>query len=262
MSIALKTWAGIAGVPNNEKSYVNYIGAAFEWVTLLIALWLPIQWHLEHVGDIDFFGGVIIDWLVWGIFVSEMVIMLLITKRKWQYFSGNWMNLIIIAGLFPFVWEKFPILGSLRFLRVLLALFLVVPWMGTGHRFLQRNQIWTTLIVFVVVILLGGLIITTFDSGITNPLQGIWWALVTVTTVGYGDVAPTTWAGKVFAAFVMCMGFGIFSLLTAHISSYFIGQKNHEEQKKNRDLLISHIEALNEKIESLSDRVEALGEKK
>lgn len=257
----VKACVGLGGVPPGERALANSVGFVFEWLTLLVALWLPVQWYLEKQNILVPPGSTIADWVVWGIFAAELVSMLVLLRRRIYYLCTNWMNLVIVVALFPYLWQHFPLLGSLRALRVLMALFLAAPWFGVSHRFLERNRVWTTVIVFVVVVLLGGLIITTFNSGITNPLQGIWWALVTVTTVGYGDVVPSTWLGKLFGAVVLCFGYVIFSLLTAHISSYFIGKRNQEEQRKNREAILSHLQDSQEKIIELSEAVNSLREK-
>ncbi len=60
--------------------------------------------------------------------------------------------------------------------------------------------------------------------------DGIWWAVETVTTVGYGDVFPTSVAGRIVAMFVMLVGIGFISVLTATIASYFVEQDSTSEE--------------------------------
>jgi voltage-gated potassium channel len=257
----VKVCIGLGGVPPGEASSTNVVGTVFEWLTLCVALWLPVQWYLERQHILVPPASMVIDWVVWAVFTGEMLAMLVLVRRRIYYLCTNWMNVVIIIALFPYIWHRYPLMGSLRALRVFMALFLAAPWLSVSGKFLERTRIWMTLLVFIVVVLLGGLIITTFDSGISNPLQGIWWALVTVTTVGYGEVVPTTWLGKLFAAVVLCFGYLTFSLLTAHISSYFVGKRNKEDQEESRKAILDQMNASQQKIDELIGAVSELQEK-
>jgi voltage-gated potassium channel len=65
------------------------------------------------------------------------------------------------------------------------------------------------------------------ESGFTNIPKGIYWAIVTLTTVGYGDIAPITPFGQIIASFVMILGYGVIAVPTGIVSS---------EMSKQRDL--------------------------
>jgi len=72
-------------------------------------------------------------------------------------------------------------------------------------------------------------VISTLDPAIDNTWDGIWWAWVTVTTVGYGDVVPQTASGRVFAVVLMLMGISMLSLITANISAYLMARGTEKE---------------------------------
>ena len=85
--------------------------------------------------------------------------------------------------------------------------------------------------------------------------DGIWWALVTITTVGYGDITPLTTLGRVVAGLLMLLGLGLIATITAIVSAKFI--QNYVDGHTNDDVLekLEELEAEIEKIEELEDNV-------
>ena len=75
------------------------------------------------------------------------------------------------------------------------------------------------------------------DANITQPLDALWWALVTVTTVGYGDRYPVTILGRVIGALVILLGVIMFSVMTSFFTSKF-----YERGKKDSDILLTTAE--------------------
>ena len=85
--------------------------------------------------------------------------------------------------------------------------------------------------------------------------DGIWWALVTITTVGYGDITPLTTLGRVVAGLLMLLGLGLIATITAIVSAKFI--QNFVDGHTNDDVLekLEELETEIEKIEELEDNV-------
>jgi voltage-gated potassium channel len=78
-------------------------------------------------------------------------------------------------------------------------------------------------LVTVFIVVLAGAAQATFDAGDFHSMwDGVWWAVVTVTTVGYGDIYPHTVAGRFIGMVVMLAGIGFLSVLTATIASHFV----------------------------------------
>lgn len=91
---------------------------------------------------------------------------------------------------------------------------------GSGS---MRSAIAVIIWAMCVSVLLGGLLVWVFDRvDFPNVGLGMWWALQTVTTVGYGDVVPTTALGRVVGSVVMLLSIAFLSVLTAGITSVFI----------------------------------------
>ena len=78
-----------------------------------------------------------------------------------------------------------------------------------------------------------------------------WWAIQTVTTVGYGDVVPQATAGKVVAALLMLGGLSLLSILTATITSSFVARRQEKAQARGEDPMMKELARLSDKIESL-----------
>ena len=128
----------------------------------------------------------------------------------------------------------------------------------TTRVLLARNHLGTVLLVALAFTLLSGLFIASIDPSIENVWDGIWWAWVTVATVGYGDIVPQSVAGKVFGAVVILFGVGFFSLLTASFSAYFIsrGEVEIEEEELKEIKQLEHIERRIGAIEKTLQRIE------
>jgi voltage-gated potassium channel len=75
------------------------------------------------------------------------------------------------------------------------------------------------------------------DTGFTSIPRSIYWAIVTITTVGYGDIAPQTEIGQLLAALVMILGYAVIAVPTGIISTEFL--RGTDEQKKQKALLVS-----------------------
>lgn len=82
-----------------------------------------------------------------------------------------------------------------------------------------------------VVVVLGGVLMRVFDhSEYSNIWVGMWWALQTVTTVGYGDVTPKNSSGRIIAAFVMFEGIAFLTIIIAAITSTFVARAQRERE--------------------------------
>jgi len=220
-----------------ENELARRWGARLELPMVFVVLWIPIQWYLEVRGLISYQASRSGDWAVWLTFLVETSVLLSLVDDKRTYLLHNWMNpLIIIAGL-PLVWNITPLAGLLRSLRLLLLVSLLLRFSSTLRGILAHNRLGTTLAISLVVIILAGMLMAAIEPTVNTVWDGIWWAWVTVTTVGYGDIVPATPAGKLFGALLILLGVGLFSLMTASFSSFFIGRDvSKVEQEIEKDV--------------------------
>ena len=85
---------------------------------------------------------------------------------------------------------------------------------------------------------------------------GVWWALQTVTTVGYGDAVPTNVVGRILAAVVMLEGIAFVAIVTAAVTSTFVARATLEQEAKedlsDRELIEARLDALDQKLDTLA----------
>ena len=127
------------------------------------------------------------------------------------------------------------VLPFLRPLRAARVLRLIRAGAAAGRaavalrRVTARRGFRSFLLVVAVVITVGGVLMWLVERGVNEtihtPLDGIWWALVTTTTVGYGDIFPVTQEGRAVAAVMMLVGISLLSVVTANIAAYFIEEE-------------------------------------
>jgi voltage-gated potassium channel len=247
---------GLPGVAADERPKARLWAGRFELPMILLALWIMIEWYLKAKGMYDEDFGQITDWVIWLFFVLETVVLTSLVKDKLRYLRSNWMNLLIICIGLPLLWGGGTYAASLRTLRVLLIFPLLLNTSTTVRKILTRG---TTLMVALAFTLMSGLLIAGIDPAIEDVWQGIWWAWVTVATVGYGDTVPMSAAGKVFGAVVILFGVGFFSLLTASFSAYFVsrGEIEIEEEEVEEIYRLKDIERRIESMEQTLQRIEA-----
>ncbi len=268
---SLQRLGGIAGVGAGENEHARRWAARLELPMMLVVLWIPIQWYLEVQGLLGHAASRGGDWAVWLMFVLETSVLTALVDDKRTYLLHNWMNpFIILAGL-PLIWNITPLAGLLRSLRLLLLLSLLLRFSATLRGILAHNRLGTTLGVSMAVIILAGMLMAAIEPTVATAWDGIWWAWVTVTTVGYGDIVPVTPAGKLFGAMLILLGVGLFSLMTASFSSFFIGRDvSKVEQEIEKDVgrlqreefdIHATIERVGRSLSGLEERMEALERK-
>ena len=163
-----------------------------------------------------------VEWLITGIFIAEFCSRLWAAASRRGYVRGHWIDLV----------SCIPPARALRWFRLLRLLRLVRAFAGVGRALthvdrLARHQglVWL-FVAWIGVMLLSAVGLYHAEDGVNpaihSPLDALWWGLTTMTTVGYGDVIPTTAEGRIAAAVLMILGIGLYSAITATITSFLI----------------------------------------
>ena len=120
-----------------------------------------------------------------------------------------------------------------------------------------RSVTFGLALTFVGLSLVGGIVIRFVDHGNFPSIGlGIWWALQTVTTVGYGDVTPTHVSGRIVAAFVMLEGIAFVAILVAAITSTFVARAAHERERAGAGAAESGEEHIGARFDDLAERLD------
>ena len=110
-----------------------------------------------------------------------------------------------------------------------------------------------------VVVVGAGVLMTVIDNAEFPDIGiGLWWAVQTVTTVGYGDVAPKDVGGRLLGAFVMLEGTAFIAIVTAVITSSFISRAQAERDAAQRSDDVSDREAMERRFDELERKIDAL----
>lgn len=217
---------------------------------------------------IDFSTG-LNDWqtllnrVIYVIFVVDYVVRLFSAKNK-RYFVVH--NICDLIAILPFhgIFRGFKIVRVNQLLKLLnLPRIVAFSYRPTRKftRFLNTNGFKYVLFVTALIILLGGVLIH-FAEGMSIG-DGIWWAFVTATTVGYGDISPHTIYGRLIATVLMLVGIGLIGSVTSTLTSYFLKQQHPQSvHQKSLQLVqeqLEHFDQLSEEdVEELCRLLKAL----
>lgn len=191
-------------------------------VVLLIAQLIEIEdgsesaWDLAHTMDSLFCALLLADFVFALSFVSD---------RK-RFLKRHWWEPLASIPMIDHIGHGMLAVRLLRILRLLRIFRLhqsIREYVRTGQDFLERNRIHEVGSILGMTILTGALGFFYAEQGV-NPnvhsfRDGVWWALVTVTTIGYGDIYPVTTAGRAIAVVLMVVGIGTVSLFTGMIAA-------------------------------------------
>lgn len=192
--------------------------ARAEWPLAGAAVLFLIAYSVQVIGQPDGTLAVAlaaIVWGIWGLFLIDYAVRLYLAERRRRWFVRNIHELLIVA---------LPMLRPLRLLR-LITLLRTLHKVG-GHALRGRL---VTYVVGSVAILSYVAALTVLDvervapgANITSMGDALWWAMATITTVGYGDFYPVTVIGRLIATALMIGGIAVLGVVTATLASWLV----------------------------------------
>jgi voltage-gated potassium channel len=213
-------------------------GKLFDVVLLVLILASIALVMLESVDDFEKQHGAFLnaaEWVITILFSLEYIARIISIRKPTQYifsFYGiiDFLSTIPMYLSFFFVGSQSLIaLRALRLMRIFRILKLA-HFIGESNNFIRalkasRIKIGVFIMFILILCTILGSIMYLVESGeeskFTSIPRSIYWAIVTLTTVGYGDIAPHTALGQVIASFIMIMGYGIIAVPTGIVSAEF-----------------------------------------
>jgi len=224
-------------------------GKLFDLVLLIVILASIVLVMLESVKQIDAKYHTILnvaEWIVTILFTLEYIARIYTVKKPLKYITSfygivdllstipKYLSLILVGT------QSLVALRALRLLRIFRILKLA-RFLGASNTIVKalhasRAKISVFLFAVVIVsIILGTImyIIEGDESGFTSIPRGVYWCIVTLTTVGYGDISPVTPLGQFIASIVMIMGYGIIAVPTGIVTAEIATQKSQKSVDLN-----------------------------
>ncbi len=194
---------------------------------ILVMLESITKIHVEYEFELD-----IMEWIITGLFSAEYIIRLIAIRKPLSYVFSFYGIIDLLSTIPKYIslimvgTDSLIALRALRLLRVF-RILKITRFIGESNflvkaLYASRAKISVFLFaVFILCIIFGTLmyLIEGETNGFTSIPRSIYWAIVTMTTVGYGDIAPQTPLGQLLASFIMIMGYGIIAVPTGIVSS-------------------------------------------
>ena len=182
-------------------------------------------------------------WAAWALFAIDYATRLSLAPRKGRWFVRHLLDLAVVV---------LPVLRPLRLLRLIALLNVIQRAAGTALRGRVAVYLVGSTILIVVLSALAMLDAERHAAGsdITSYGRALWWAVVTITTVGYGDLTPVTTTGRLIATAMMIAGIALLGTVTATLASWFVQEIASEEQA-TESATKAQIEQLTDEIRSL-----------
>tara|TARA_B100000676_G_scaffold298667_1_gene341947 strand:- start:284 stop:1030 length:747 start_codon:yes stop_codon:yes gene_type:complete len=202
---------------------------AFAMIPLLLG---PYIWDLSQ-DELNTFNR--LDQIIWALFVINLIVKVLIAPRRLSFLKSNILEVIVVI----------PYLQPLR-----------IVFFGTkaiwGMTKIARPDF--LIVVSGGLVIISATIVTSLERS-SNPELGsfpdaLWWAIVTITTVGYGNQEPVTFFGRIVAVILMITGVGFFGAIAANLAAFFV----RKDEDEKIDKLQRDINAINEKLDKLAKK--------
>jgi voltage-gated potassium channel len=220
-------------------------GKVFDVVLMILILVSIAEVMIESVNEVAVEYSrllLILEWILTVIFTIEYILRIISVKKPWKYitsFYGIIDFLSIVPTFLTLVISVFHakyliVIRAFRLIRIF-RIFKLVRFLREGQTILvamraslAKITVFLTFVILLVLIFgsLMYLVEVNADSGFTNIPRSVYWAIVTITTVGYGDIAPATPLGQFLAAIIMLLGYAVIAVPTGIVTMELVNISN------------------------------------
>ncbi|MDF2153283.1 potassium channel family protein [Vibrio sp. CAU 1672] len=200
-----------------------------------------------------------LDFIICSIFIVQLSIDLIRATDRWLYFKRHWIDFV----------ASIPMIEPLRYARLFHILRVVLVLRSSQHVLQQlRNNrkettIATILLLLVILITLGSSMMLFIEgknpeANIQTGADALWWAFVTISTVGYGDHYPVTDVGKLLAVVIIVCGVGIFGMISGLVTSILTSPTRQQDSlEKHREHVLHKMLEQQQQILSRLENIES-----
>jgi voltage-gated potassium channel len=205
---------------------------SFAMIPLLIG---PLVWEMSPQEETTF---LVLDYFIWALFAVDLIIKVAVSTHRPSYLRRHWLEVLVVVV---------PFFRPLRILRIFI--FGSRAWVG-ARRLVNIDFI---LVYGIGLVIIAATVAASVEGGegatIHSFADALWWAVVTITTVGYGDMVPVTLVGRAVAFILMLGGIAFFSGVTANLASFLV--RSHDTEKKAMSQLVKEMEGLRQEMAKL-----------
>jgi voltage-gated potassium channel len=205
---------------------------SFIMIPLLIG---PLLWKLSPPEESVFLA---VDWFIWALFAIDLAIKLVVAPHRLTYLKRHWLEVLVVVV---------PFFRPLRIIRVFI--FGSRAWVGT-RRLVNVDFL---LVYGIGLVVIAATVVASVESGEGASIQSfpdaLWWAMATITTVGYGDMVPISVVGRAMGYILMLGGIAFFSGITANLASFLV--RGRDTRDKALHDLVVEVEGLRKELARL-----------
>jgi voltage-gated potassium channel len=223
---------------------VPVLTAVLLTIPALVLMSLDASGVLGAVADV-------LNWAIWSTFLVEFVVMLRIAPDNLRWLRHNVLDVVVLVLTPPFLPEPWHVLWVLRLLRILD----VMPVAGRVFRF--NGFRYAAMLAFLAVVG-GGIAYVELEPGAdVDQFDGVWWAMTTISTVGYGDQYPVTTGGRIVGMALMVLGPVLIGLVATGVAS-MVTQRIERDLAGDAADLAQDVEDVEEQLDEVEEDVQAL----
>ena len=226
-------------------------GKGFDLALVLIIILSVLAVVLESIPSVAAEYGIplkMVEWVITGIFTFEYIARIWTHPKPLKYIFSFY-GIIDLLSIIPTYLDvimagarTLSVIRGLRLLRIF-RILKITRYSREGSIIIEalkasRIKIFVFLFTVVVIVLVIGTLMYLIEgegSGFTSIPSGIYWAIVTLTTVGYGDITPITLLGKSIASLVMVIGYGIIAVPTGIVTFEIASAVKHQKEIRTCD---------------------------
>jgi voltage-gated potassium channel len=199
------------------------------------------------------------NWTIWLVFAAEFVAYLAVVNHRLRWMRDHPLEVVIVFLTPPFLPSSLQAIRVLRLLRLVRLLRLA----KVARNFFPAQGLRYVALLALLTALGGGAAFSALEKH-HSTWDGVWWAVSTMSTVGYGDVYPTTTAGRILAIAVMLVGIGFIATLTGSLAQRFLAtdvraiEAEVAEETESMIEILGELRAVRQRIAQLEARIQRI----